>query len=440
MIDTILIRLSNVNNYPTTKLRFEQTSKTGQTVVNIDEDSGEVFTGGSVRALLHHDTDNLIPLTKRNSVHVPSSNYQLLYKYNVVEGYVEFEFSIPKYLYGTNILQFIRYYGQDSETQYSYLMNFIKTFIDKMTYDVIDMRDVSIRRIDLCYNQMFACKYDALRYLDEQKGLQVKYARSTKNDYRNYETSLQYTTKRYSFKIYHKGTEFAKHDKLKLADSNPTGEHIDVLQESADRTLRYEVTIRKAQIDYLFRERQLYNPYVSFFFNERSRQSFRLLNPSYYKQIIKFCERGHEYVCAPVSQDRAINNYTVHYSKHVFDECYKFFWDYVGKYQLQCKMSVVDVMQKIDDKNEIASKIGDKALRDKQRFNRTALTLLALLSQTYSLDSLRKSGLIPKSTFYQYQSDLKELGYTSHGKLTDVAPPGLDYMEYLLAFGKHHRR
>ncbi len=440
MIDTINLKLSNVKSYPLTKLRFEQTSKSGQTVVQINEDDGEIITGGDFRALLHHDTDNIIPLTKRNTMYVPSSHYTLSYKYNIVTDCIDFDFSIPKYIHGTNILQFIKYFGQDADTQYYYLMNFIKVFINKISYEPINMVDISITRIDLCYNQFFASKYDALAYLNAQKELLPKYARSTKNDYRSYETSLSYITKRYSFKIYHKGTEFKKHDKVKLADNNPTGEGIDFLQDTADRILRYEVTIRKAQIDYLFREHELYRPYVSFFFNDRSRAGFRLHSPRYYDDIVKFCERGHNYVCVPVIQATAIRTSSVHFSKEVFTDLYKFFWDYVNKFQLECKMSVMDVMKRIDEKNTERDTISDDTLRHKNSYNKPMLTVLALLTQSYSLDSLRKSGLLPRSTFFHYQKKLKELGYTSKGKLIDVAPPSLDYLEYLSIFGFHHRK
>jgi len=49
----------------------------------------------------------------------------------------------------------IKYFSQDSDVMYNYLMSFIKSFIRKITFEPIDMRDVSITRIDMCYNQFF---------------------------------------------------------------------------------------------------------------------------------------------------------------------------------------------------------------------------------------------------------------------------------------------
>ncbi|GAA4914459.1 phage/plasmid replication domain-containing protein [Mucilaginibacter defluvii] len=438
MIDTIKLRLNNVSNYPLTKFRYEHTDKEGKTLISVDENTGECFNDTKVRAILHHDTGNIIPLTKSNSLYNASSNYKLLYKYYIKSDCLDFEFSIPKYLYGSNILQFVKWHDQDSDGMYRYLMGFIKSFFNKYSLEPIDFKDISIHRIDFSYNQFFNSKYDALKYLSEQKQLLPKYARSTKNDYTNYDTSLTYVTKRYSFKIYHKGTEFHKHDKRKLSIKNPTGIPLLELQDQSDRMLRYEITFRKAQIDYFFREKQLYSDYVKFFFNERSRKSFRQMQPQLYRDVLNFCERGHNYVCAPVVQATAIRTGDVHFSKPVFDELYRFFWGYVKKFQLNCKLSIMDVIERVDQKNKERDELSDAALRRKNSFNKPMVVALSLLTQYYSLDDLRKSNLLPRSTFFRYQKQLNELGVTSHGRLVDIPPPSLDYQEYLAIFGHIH--
>lgn len=440
MIDTIKLILTNVSKYPVIQTQYERTTKTGNTLIEIDKETGEVFENHKIRALLHHDTDNILPLTKRCSLHIASSVYELSYQYNVQSDSINFEFSIPKYCYGTNILQFVNYFDQDAEAQYRKLMGFVSGFARKHFIEQVDLKDIQIGRIDFCYNQFFASKYDALKYLNEQKELLTKYARSTKNDYRSYETSLSYITKRYSFKIYHKGTEFKKHDRLKLANNNKTGETIDYLQEVSDKMLRYEVTFRKAQIDYLFREKELYNPYLNFMFNEKTRKSLRLTNPKFYERSLKFSENGKNYVFAKLAQEESIRTDTVYFSLPIFRELYNFFWEYVKKYQLGVKMSVYDVLKKIDQKNEARDQISDKCLRRKLSYNKPFLVCLALLTQYYSLDNMRKSGLMPRSTFYRYQAQLKKLGYTSENRLVNVAPPTLDYLEYKFYFGKHHTK
>lgn len=440
MIDTIKLILTNVSKYPLIQTQYERATKTGNTLITIDEDTGEFFENTKIRALLHHDSNSLIPLIQRGSLHIASSLYALSYKYNVQSDSIDFEFSIPKYIYGTNILQFVNYFDQDVESQYNKLMGFVEGFANKHFIEKIDLIDLQLARIDFCYNQFFASKYDALKYLNEQKELLTKYARSTKNDYRSYETSLSYITKRYSFKIYHKGTEFKKHDKVKLANNNPTGENIDYLQEVSDKILRYEVTFRKAQIDYLFRENELYKPYLNFMFNEKSRKVFRLTNPKFYERSLKFSENGKNYVFAKLKQFEAIDTDTVYFSEDVFSVLYNFFWDYVKKYQLECKISVYDVMKKVELKNQERDQIKDPALRKKLSYNKPMIVTLALLSQYYSLDELRKTGLMAKTQFFHYQAKLKTLGFTSKNRLADIAPPSLDYLEYKYYFGKHHSK
>lgn len=438
MIDTIKLKLNNVSKYPLTLTKFESTTRTGQTLIHVDEDTGEYVENTKVRALLHHDSDTIIPLSKRSQLHVASSDYSVQYFYNITQDYIDFEFSVPKYMYGTNILQFIKYYSQDSDDIYEALNYFVSQFFVKNCPDVIDMLDVELLRLDLCYNQFFNSKYDAKKYLNEQKELLVKYARSTKNAFRTYENALLYTTKRYSFKIYHKGDEFRKNDRRKLAKSNPTGHSIEELQLISDKILRYEVTFRKAQIDYLFEQNNIHLDYVKFLRNEAARKSFRLTNRPFYDRCIEFTEQSKHFVFAKIEQHEAIMSQTVSFNKKVFNTMFTFFWDYVKKYQLSQKLSVYDILKKIDENNEIRDTATSKKLRADLSFNKPMLTVLALLTNYESLDSLRKSELMSKTTFYRYKKQLSKLGINSEARLIDIPPPALDYLDYKMYFGHHH--
>lgn len=438
MIDTVNFKLKNVSNYPLIKTQYEATANTGQTIVETDTETGEIFSNTKIRAILHHDSDNFIPLTKRSSLYIASSHYTLSHRYNIAQDEISFDFSIPKYLFGTNIIQFIRYFDQSAETIYKYLMSFLTGFVRKHFIEPVDLKDIHITRIDFCYNQFFNSQYDSVKYLTEQKELLTKYARSTRNDYRNYDTSFVYITNRYSFKIYHKGTEFKKHDRKKLQEKNPTGHDLNTLQDIANRVNRYEITYRKSMLDYLYKEKELHNKDVSFLFSGATRKSLRSLSPAYYDQCLQFIDRGKNYVLTPVSQDHSIRTQDVYFSFDVFKVLYNHFWEYVQKYQLECKMSVYDVVKKVDEKNAERDKVNDEKLRKKMSFNKPMLVTLALLTQTYSLDELRKSGLLPKTTFYRYQNQLAKLGYTSKGRLIDIPPPSLDYLEYLSYFSSNH--
>jgi hypothetical protein len=106
---------------------------------------------------------------------------------------------------------------------------------------------------------VFDTKEDAIDYLNHCKKLKKKNARDTTNYSRgrHWKTSLSYVTDRYSFKIYHKGSEFAKNDAKKLTEINLSGNHkfrfpITYYQSFADRILRYEMTFRGSQMSYLY--------------------------------------------------------------------------------------------------------------------------------------------------------------------------------------------
>jgi len=74
---------------------------------------------------------------------------------------------------------------------------------------------IEIRRLDICYNQYFPTKSDALAYLDQQKKLSLKRRKKQKHikETNNYTTTLAFTASNNSyFKIYHKGSEYSKSD------------------------------------------------------------------------------------------------------------------------------------------------------------------------------------------------------------------------------------
>jgi hypothetical protein len=251
---------------------------------------------------------------------------------------------------------------------------------------------------------------------------------------------LLYVTKRYSFKIYHKGTEFTKHDKKELIKCNPTGESLDSLQDIADKILRYEVTFRKAQIDYLFEQAQLHDKYLRFVYDQDSHQTVRKNFPEYYKNAMRFVEQSKHFVFKELTDTEAIQSQSVFFSQAVFKCMYDFFWNKVKDYQLKMKLSIHDVMQKVDALNEQKDNVRKEntKLRRQMSYNKPMIVTLGLLTQYYSLDDLRKSGLLPKATFYHYKKKLKEVGIDSESRLSDMPPPALDYMDYKYYFGRHH--
>jgi len=174
-------------------------------------------------------------LKVRGKYSLTSQSHDVVFNININAGYIEFNFSIPKYLYGHQLLQFVpqifsnsfrkdsfKYHSFDFQSKklYQRLIKFIDYFFTdlckKFKVDTLpNYNYIEIFRIDFCYNQYFENKDQALMYLNEQKKIHKK--RSHKKSKvltedittKNYETSL--TIGRSSgnyFKIYHKGSEY----------------------------------------------------------------------------------------------------------------------------------------------------------------------------------------------------------------------------------------
>jgi hypothetical protein len=258
-----------------------------------------------------------------------SSHYTLGWKLPVGEQSttVDFNFSIPKLIYGTNIIQFVPHktefnspgyfdfsldhdYKANQEIAYKRLMIFLRKFFKYFTpfgETIIDLNDIEIRRIDICWNQYFNGKKDALDYLNYQKRIKKKHLRITSKNQKSYATSVFFATRDYAAKIYHKGSEYRsstgerkhhlkanrliKANKGKLLRSlvSPKRDILfDVVKlgEHADKILRYEISFRSAYLSKIFR-----------------RKVFRYRDEAWQKRMIQWreCHRICQYATGNVS-------------------------------------------------------------------------------------------------------------------------------------------
>jgi hypothetical protein len=247
-----------------------------------------------------------------------SSHYYLGFSFPDGGECVDFNFSIPKIVYGTNIIQFVQHdtengkmfsflenkrmdFNEGSAT-WTRLMEFLSMFFEKeigifyktelvgdqevfvldadgnRVQEKVSMRDVEIRSFDICWNQYFLNKEDALKYLEAQKNQRKKHARYTSQAQKDFDTSVYYVTADYSAKIYHKGSDY-----IKTGVSNP-GERVhhrkinkryqstlpkldrdetwntgifdcNKLLAHADRILRYEIHFRNSYMSKIFRDK-----------------------------------------------------------------------------------------------------------------------------------------------------------------------------------------
>ncbi len=164
---------------------------------------------------------------------IKSSTPDIHYSINENGSFIDFEFSIPKYLFGHNLALFVpqvhsmtyakeQFNLNDWKRQVDLIYSRLLKFVEKFFTDLLfffeldtypDMNYVEVRRIDLCYNQWFENKQDALIYLENQKKLKNEKNYKSKKETKNFGTTYALSTSFGSyFKIYHKGTEYSKSD------------------------------------------------------------------------------------------------------------------------------------------------------------------------------------------------------------------------------------
>ena len=174
---------------------------------------------------------------------VPSSENSVTFTINENAGYIDFEFSIPKYLYGHSLAEFVPQGGsklannnyfdrQKMSFQKKHLFKRLVRLIDRFNTDLCqffeleeipEMKYIEVRRIDLCYNQRFKTKSDALQYLENQKKLKTVQNRKNAEVSQDYNTSFSYLKRSGAYsKVYHKGSEYSqtKGDLKKHLDLN----------------------------------------------------------------------------------------------------------------------------------------------------------------------------------------------------------------------------
>lgn len=461
MLDTIHFRIHNLHKNATIKNQLATTDKKGSTSAEVSRSTLEILEGDKVRIHLFHDRDNILPFVRRSSFNIPSSHYTVSYTLNEVRDFIDFNVSIPKFEWGTNILQYIPYYDQSPTAMYNLISVFFKKFFGYLN-STPDMEDLQICRLDLCYNQFFVDKQQALTYLKCQKELCVKYARSSKNNYRTYETSLFYHTRRYSFKIYHKGTEFEANDRKELLKRNADNLHvltlsedqrhklershykkasINKLQYEADRILRYEMTFRTSYMDYIikhhiFKEADSKSIYTSVF-----KRMTQYDNSVARKVIDKFQNTSLSFYMKTdwdtPSKDLNIyvDNLKGTFNFQIFDIMYQRFWKKVKDYQLNIPMTPYDVMAKINTvnsvteiKNNMLPKRLQKSTKDVNR-----LLILAMLSQYMDVENLKR--YLPKSSFFRMKGELNKIGINMYNNNHTIPAPPIDYLEYKYIFG-----
>lgn len=275
MIDTVEFRIHDLKHHKDLCTFLDKShGKQGKSVLMRDHNDTDDWTIEQKlthkKILKFHDTGNTHEVA--HFYELKSSHYTIAYCIDILRDFIKFNVSIPKYIYGTNIIHYntnprhkdFSFFTHSSiENNLNEVYDKLLTFFDKFFVAEfgairVDAAFVEINRVDLCFNQMFASKTDALEYFAQLVKVRKKFSRDTSNSSRDWKTSLSYVTPKWSFKVYHKGAEFKKHDSKKLTALNEAGQStfdVPFYQAWADKILRYEMTFRNSYMSYLYMTR-----------------------------------------------------------------------------------------------------------------------------------------------------------------------------------------
>lgn len=228
----------------------------------------------------------------RNTWRVPSSAYEVSYRILSDFPHVDVQFSIPKLLFGNNLMQFVQHPNevetlpeigffdlgsnitmeQHLKSSYVRLFHFLDKFYkwlcptDKALEQLL-WRNTQIKRIDFCFNQFHESGEMAMKYIEYQKRIRKKYIRETTKNKYDWHSSIYIVTSNYTAKIYHKGTEFKKNDAKELRAQNaalvkagkPERWNIEAMQAEADKIVRYEIGFRNGFMSLMYRKHIWHN-------------------------------------------------------------------------------------------------------------------------------------------------------------------------------------
>jgi hypothetical protein len=440
----------------------------------------------------YHDTGNEQQVAHFNQL--KSSHYNIAYKIDYLRDFIAFNVAIPKYVYGTNVVLYntgpmakdFVYYKHSSIEQnladsYRRLFRFFDKFFIKQFGEIsIDRRDVEVNRIDICYNQVFSSKEASIDYLNELRKLKKKYARDATNYSRDWKTSIVYKTERYSFKVYHKGTEFAKNDAKKLREVNESGAgkfDVDHYQKFADKILRYEMTFRNSQISYLFmnhlfrKDCYIWQDGVKLWNTSKAKKAvkenymtYRASLEPHEKHAIdyvndkinkvkkfylednpksaKFDEETDpgKFLNYPSKQERF--NQSSFFSKSLFRLLGKQFCKLLEEFRLHLHENSTSVLTRLDQHNAAIDNhratlermkvpAGDKLYKGVgKKISVQKIKMLLRLLETETFEEIAEKGYFSRQTWYNHRRELAQLGVKQSSLLAVTIPSALDLANY----------
>lgn len=257
MVDTIVIRIHNLEK---NKNLVQYLHKKG--ISGVEQKRKDLEDGFDVKKnvqfvnfAIDYQTGNTFSTAYRN--HIPSSFHDVAYSIHFARDFMEFNFSLPKYFFGNNVMQLVPHYYDNyvaryrqekyynlSDYHFIYFAAAINFFMVQEFGELVpDKKDIEIFQIDLAFNYVFRSVAELQAYLNYMYMVKRKHAKKNKKHKNFYEESIYYPGKANTVKIYHKGPEFTANGfnrfKKLFSTESATG-----LQDFANRVLRYEVSYR----------------------------------------------------------------------------------------------------------------------------------------------------------------------------------------------------
>lgn len=514
MIDTIVLRIHNLRKNQRL-VDILESSKTADRVYEhpnpfaeqVDPETGEIYINNQskylqLKSIRYGDSGKELMFFKDKKL--TSSHYYLAYQIRLDRDYIEFNFSIPKYIYGTNIIQFVPHmfdvknnHGRTNlenieyiqSVSYERLVFFVKYFLRERfpfinDFGGIDLNDVEINRLDICFNQYFESKEKALKYLEYQKRIKKRYLRETSKNKTDWGTSIFLNTGRYAAKIYHKGSEYSSsggemnhHRKMNKMFKQVLFQVDDVydkngklikegLKTHADRILRYEISFKNSMMSHLYRQHVFAKYCVIRKDLEKTYKKVRKIK----KRCDRLAEKGVEYpnkelrtltkeeitnakiyeqiLNKKVSFRLAVGRNTIQdndslvnlkfnskgdvslpletlFSKSILKEMFKIFNDFLQQFKIDVQEKFTDVTKRVMNYNMNADTynkhMADYLGRDKKsKINMNKINSILAHLQHYTLDEMVKMKIISRSAKYDIKNRLEKLGITPNQLAVDT--------------------
>lgn len=393
--------------------------------------------------------------TKRQgySFFLKSFHYNVAGYINDDRDLIEFNFSLPKYIFGTNVHQLVPHYYDLYKEEYQskpfyelaqyHFMHFksaFNWFLEKEFIDIyIDKNDVRIKQIDYCFNMMFNSPYDIKEYFVYLRKVRKKYFRDTTKVATNYFNGIHYPSGTHTLKIYHKGPEFrhshkgaggSNYNKVKKRQGK---EAADKLSNIADNMLRFEVSFKPEYLSDVYlrhlapsfvkecRKKHVKNtahgylnlndiiiPYVDLPRVEKEKiQIGKFLDSRKVRVMLRSDEADN------FKMDRF--NYREYpfetsFTFSMFEHLLKKFHQILDQYYVGSYVGTDTIVRRVfDQRLEKALKVNK--FKPKDRITESMVKKLHGLLREYSWDEIKDLRAVSDRTFYKYKKFFKEQGF-----------------------------